>query len=242
MKPELIRTAMAVGEDGVKKLSESRVIIFGLGGVGSYVFEALCRAGVGAFTLVDGDTVSKSNINRQLCALQSTVGMNKTDVLAARAKDINPDCKVDVVSEFLTADNAEDFFTGDCDFCVDAVDDTRAKTVIAVKCSEKNIPLIASMGTGNKLYPDRFKITDISKTEYCPLCKKMRRLYREASLKKVTVLFSAEQPREIMCDIPAEEIAGRRPPASVSFVPGAAGLMIAGHVVRTLIGESTTEK
>ncbi len=235
MKREFIRTAMAVGDDGIKKLSNSSVIIFGLGGVGSYVFEALCRVGVGSLTLVDGDTVSLSNINRQLCALHSTVGMNKTDVLAARAKDINPDCNIRVISEFLTEDNADIFFGERYDFCVDAIDDTRAKTVIAVKCAEKNIPLIASMGTGNKLCPELFKITDISKTEYCPLCKKMRRLYREAGVKKVTVLFSTEQPREIMCEIPPEETLGKRPPASVSFVPGAAGLMIAGHVVRILL-------
>ncbi len=234
MKSEHIRTAMALGEDGIKRLADSNIIIFGLGGVGSYVFEALCRVGVGRLTLVDGDTVSLSNINRQLCALHSTVGMNKTDVLAARAKDINPDCRVKVTSEFLTADNADLFFAEKYDFCIDAIDDTRAKTVIAVKCAEKNIPLIASMGTGNKLRPDLFKITDISKTEYCPLCKKMRRLYREAGVKKVTVLFSTEQPHEIMCEIPTEEASGRRPPASVSFVPGAAGLMIAGHVVRHL--------
>lgn len=235
MKPELIRTAMAVGEDGVERLSDSSVIIFGLGGVGSYVFEALCRAGVGRLTLVDGDTVSLSNINRQLCALHSTVGMNKTDVLAARAKDINPDCEVKVISEFLTADNADMFFSERYDFCVDAIDDTSAKKVIAVKCAEKNIPLIASMGTGNKIYPELFRITDISKTEYCPLCKKMRRLYREAGVKKVTVLFSTEQPREVMCEIPQEETTGRRPPSSVSFVPGTAGLMIAGHVVRFIV-------
>ena len=172
MKSEHIRTAMALGEDGIKRLADSNIIIFGLGGVGSYVFEALCRVGVGRLTLVDGDTVSLSNINRQLCALHSTVGMNKTDVLAARAKDINPDCRVKVTSEFLTADNADLFFAEKYDFCIDAIDDTRAKTVIAVKCAEKNIPLIASMGTGNKLRPDLFKITDISKTEYCPLCKK----------------------------------------------------------------------
>lgn len=237
MKTEYIRTAMAVGEEGMSRLNNSDVIIFGLGGVGSYVFEALCRAGVGSLTLVDGDTVSLSNINRQLCALHSTVGMNKTDVLADRAKDINPDCKIKVISKFLTKENSDEFFDKKYDFCIDAIDDTRAKTVIAVKCAENNIPLIASMGTGNKLYPDKFKITDISKTEYCPLCKKMRRLYREAGVKKVAVLFSTEESRELKCEIPPEEIAGRRPPASVSFVPGTAGLMIAGYVVRSLIGE-----
>lgn len=234
MKPELIRTAMAIGEDGVLSLKNSSVIIFGLGGVGSYVFEALCRAGVGKLTLVDGDTVSLSNINRQLCALHSTVGKNKADVLAERAKDINPECIVRTIPEFLTADNAGLFFNEKYDFCVDAIDDTRAKTVIAVKCGELSIPLIASMGTGNKIFPDKFRITDINKTEYCPLCKKMRRLYREAGVKKVTVLFSTEESREIQCEIPPEEINGRRPPASVSFVPGTAGLMIAGYVVRKI--------
>lgn len=234
MRDEFIRTEMLLGDEGVKSLNNSNVIIFGLGGVGSYVFEALCRAGVGRLTLVDGDTVSLSNINRQLCALHSTVGMNKTDVLCKRAEDINPDCTVRVISEFLNEENADSFFTEKYDFCVDAIDDTRAKTIIAVKCEQESIPLIASMGTGNKLYPEKFRITDISKTEYCPLCKKMRRLYREAGVKKVTVLFSPEECRELKCEIPQVDIFCRKPPSSISFVPGTAGLMIAGYVVRKL--------
>ena len=236
MKPEFIRTAMTVGCDNVEKLNKSNVIIFGLGGVGSYVFEALCRVGIGRFTLVDGDTVSLSNINRQLCALHSTVGRYKTEVLAERGTDINPDCKIRVINEYLSADNAEKFFDEKYDFCVDAIDDTDAKVIIALKCSQYGIPFIASMGTGNKIYTDRFVVTDIYKTEYCKLCRTMRKKYRDAGLKKVTVVYSPEPSREIMCEIPEDEINGRRPPASISFVPGTAGLAIAGEVVREMTG------
>ena len=228
------RTAALIGEDNLNKLLGSRVIVFGLGGVGSYVVEALARAGVGALTLADGDTVALSNLNRQLYALHSTVGMNKTDVAAARVKDIAPDCGVKTITAFVTPENVDDFFDGRYDFCVDAIDDVKAKTAIAVKCAAEHIPLIAAMGTGKKLRSDGFRVADINQTEYCPLCRVMRRKYKEAGLTKVTVLYSPEPPAPAAYDI--TEDGGRTPPSSISFIPSAAGLRIAEYVVNVLIG------
>ena len=228
------RTAALIGEDNLNKLLGSRVIVFGLGGVGSYTVEALARAGVGALTLVDGDTVALSNLNRQLYALHSTVGMKKTDVAAARVRDINPDCAVTTVSAFVTPENIDDFFDGRYDFCVDAIDDVKAKTAVAVKCAAESIPLIAAMGTGKKLRSDGFRVADINQTEYCPLSRVMRRKYKEAGLTKVTVLYSPDPPAPAAMDI--KEDGGKTPPSSISFIPSAAGLRIAEYVVNTLIG------
>ena len=228
------RTAALIGEEKLNQLLRSRVIVFGLGGVGSYAVEALARAGIGALTLVDGDTVALSNLNRQLYALHSTVGMKKTDVAAARVRDIAPDCAVTTLSDFVTPENADSFFVGRYDFCVDAIDDAKAKTAVAVKCAAEGIPLIAAMGTGKKLHSDGFRIADINQTEYCPLCRVMRRKYREAGLKNVTVLYSPEAPAPAAYDI--TEDGGKTPPSSISFIPSAAGLRIAEYVVNTLIG------
>lgn len=232
MKEELCRTAMLIGEENVKKLENSHICVFGLGGVGSYTVEALARSGVGELTLVDGDTVSLSNINRQLYALHSTVGLKKTEVARQRIYDINPDCRVNIISEFVTEENVDIFFSSQYDFCVDAIDDTKAKTAIAVRCGEKNIPFIASMGTGSKLCPEKFVITDIFKTENCPLCRVMRKKYKDAGVKKVTVLYSPELPCENKYS--CEKNAQKRVPSSISFVPSVAGLRIAGYVINTL--------
>lgn len=225
---------MLLGAEAVEKLNNSSVIIFGLGGVGSYTAEALARAGVGALTLVDGDTVSLSNINRQLYALHSTVGKYKTEVSRDRILDINPDCKISIITDFVTTDNIDGFFTGKYDFCVDAIDDTAAKTAIAVRCENTGTPLIASMGTGAKMSGEFFKITDINKTEYCPLCRVMRKKYRDAGLKKVTVLYSPEVPVSPKF-IPENEDEKRLPPSSISFIPSQAGLRIAEYTVKQLI-------
>ncbi len=235
MKEEYSRTAMLLGEKAVEKLNNSHVIIFGLGGVGSFVAEALSRVGVGSLTLVDKDTVSLSNINRQLYALHSTVGRYKTEVAEDRIRDINPDCRVKIITEFVTPQNIGLFFEGKYDFAVDAIDDTAAKTAIALKCEEMNIPLIASMGTGAKLSGEFFKITDIYKTEYCPLCRVMRKKYKDAGLKKVTVLYSPESPMK-PAFIPEGENENRLPPSSISFIPSAAGLRIAEYTVKQLTG------
>lgn len=234
MREEYSRTAMLLGEAAVEKLNNSSVIIFGLGGVGSYTAEALARAGVGSLTLVDGDTVSLSNINRQLYALHSTVGKYKTEVSRDRILDINPDCKISIITDFVTTDNIDGFFTGKYDFCVDAIDDTAAKTAIAVRCENTGTPLIASMGTGAKMSGEFFKITDINKTEYCPLCRVMRKKYRDAGLKKVTVLYSPEVPVSPKF-IPENEDEKRLPPSSISFIPSQAGLRIAEYTVKQLI-------
>lgn len=233
MTEEFLRTAMLIGETAVEKLNGSSVLIFGLGGVGSYTVEALARAGVGKLTIADGDTVTLSNINRQLYALHSSVGKYKTDVAKERILDINPNCKITAFPEFLTPENADMFFSSEYDFCIDAIDDTTAKTAIAVKCNEKNIPLIASMGTGSKLHGELFKITDINKTEYCPLCRVMRRKYREAGLKNVTVLFSPEQPVKPQYAQSGEN-SSRPVPSSISFIPSQAGLRIAQYTVEML--------
>ena len=234
MKEEHSRTAMLLGEKATERLQNSHVIIFGLGGVGSYTAEALARAGTGSLTLVDGDKISLSNINRQLYALHSTVGCYKTEVARARISDINPDCRVDIITDFVNKDNIDLFFSKSYDFCVDAIDDTNAKTAIAVKCAELGIPLIASMGTGAKLSGEFFRITDISKTEYCPLSRVMRKKYRDAGLKKVTVLYSPEIPSAPKY-IPENEDEKRLPPLSISFIPSQAGLRIAEHTVKELI-------
>lgn len=234
MKEEFSRTAMLLGEDAVYKLNNSSVIVFGLGGVGSYTVEALVRAGVGSITLVDGDTVSLSNINRQLYALHSTVGRYKTEIALERAADINPKCKAEIITDFVTTENIDTFFGKKYDFCIDAIDDTAAKTAIAVKCEQDGIPLIASMGTGAKLSGEFFRITDISKTEYCPLCRVMRKKYRDAGLKKVTVLYSPEMPEKPKYIPPAED-EKRLPPSSISFIPSQAGLRIAEYVIKELV-------
>ncbi len=234
MKEEYSRTAMLLGEKAVERLVGSNVIIFGLGGVGSYTAEALARAGVGALTLVDGDRISLSNINRQLYALHSTVGKYKTQVARERILDINPDCKIKIITDFVTRENIKAFFPEKFDFCVDAIDDTGAKTAIAVTCEEKEIPLIASMGTGAKMSGEFFKITDINKTEYCPLCRVMRKKYRDAGLKRVTVLYSPENPVSPKF-IPENEDEKRLPPSSISFIPSQAGLRIAEYVIKQLI-------
>lgn len=233
MKEEYLRTAALIGEDNVKKLQGSRVIVFGLGGVGSYTVEALARAGVGALTLVDGDTVALSNINRQLYALRSTVGRLKTEIARERVLDIDPDCEVTAVAEYVTPESIGDFFSGHYDFCVDAIDDVKAKTAIAVKCAAENIPLIAAMGTGKKLRSDGFRVADINQTQYCPLCRVMRRKYKDAGLTKVTVLYSPDPPAPAAMDI--KEDGGKEPPSSISFIPSAAGLRIAEYVVNVLI-------
>ncbi len=233
MKDEYSRTAMLLGAEAVEKLNNSSVIIFGLGGVGSYTAEALARAGVGVLTLVDGDKISLSNINRQLYALHSTVGKFKTEVARERILDINPDCKVKIISDFVTKESINSFFGEKYDFCIDAIDDTNAKTAIAVKCEDMEIPLIASMGTGAKLSGEFFKITDISKTEYCPLCRVMRKKYRDAGLKKVTVLYSPESPVSPKF-IPENEDEKRLPPSSISFIPSQAGLRIAEYTVKCI--------
>lgn len=228
MEARFERTAMLVGDDAVETLKRSSVAVFGIGGVGSYVVEALARAGVGKLLLVDNDTVSESNINRQLVALHSTVGRLKVDVAAERVRDINPDCKAQAKALFYLPETADEIDLSVFDYVVDAVDNVTAKIELIKRCHDRNVPIISSMGTGNKLDPTRFEVADIQKTSVCPLARVMRRELKNRGIRKCKVVYSKEEPV-----LPAG--GGPRVPASISFVPSAAGLVIAGEVIKDLI-------
>ncbi len=233
MESPFIRQEMLLGREAMERLSRAHVIVFGIGGVGSYVVEGLARAGVGALTLVDSDTVGISNINRQLCALHSTVGQYKSDVMAARVRDINPDCRVTSLPFLYNEESKERFFSQDYDFIVDAIDLVSCKLSLIMTARERNIPIISAMGTGNKLDPTQFRITDISKTSGCHLARIMRKELRNRGILHHTVLYSEELPQTPQSL--EEPPPGRRSiPASLSWVPSVAGLMLAGHVIRTL--------
>lgn len=220
---------MLIGEDAVARLSHSSVAVFGVGGVGSYVVEALARAGVGKLLLIDNDTVSLSNINRQLVALHSTVGQLKVDVAAARVRDINPACDVETRAVFYTPENAEGIDLSGYSYIVDAIDCVTAKLELITRAYVLGVPIISSMGTGNKLDPTRFEVTDIHKTSVCPLARVMRRELRVRGIEHCKVVYSKEEPT-----LPPSAD-GRRVPGSVSFVPSSAGLLIAGEVIKDLI-------
>ncbi len=228
---------MMIGEKGVERLAQAKVAVFGLGGVGSYVAEALARAGVGRLVLVDGDMVSDSNRNRQLVALCSTVGKPKAEVMAARVRDIHPDCRVEPHVLFYRPGEGTEPGDGfglvdGCDFVADAIDMVSAKIALVEECRSKNIPLISAMGCGNKWDPSRFRVADLSKTSGCPLCRVMRRELRARGITHLPVVFSDELPT-----LPPERgrLPGNRLPGSLSFVPGAAGLVLAGEIVRRLL-------
>ncbi|MBE6707979.1 MAG: tRNA threonylcarbamoyladenosine dehydratase [Ruminococcaceae bacterium] len=228
------RTAMLLGEDGVERLKNSTVAVFGLGGVGSYILEALVRAGVGHLILVDGDSVAESNLNRQLIATTDTVGMRKVDAAAARARSINPSIELELYDMFYTAENADSIDLTGTDYVCDAIDSVRSKMELVARCRDADIPLICCLGTGNKLDPTRLEISDIYKTDVCPLAREIRRLCRKEGVKSLKVLYSKEEP--VIPKLPpvAEDsgIVRRTTPGSVSFVPSAAGLIIAGEVIR----------
>ena len=226
-----IRAEMLLGEAAIEKLRGSRVLVCGVGGVGSYICEALARGGVGHLTLLDFDTVSVSNINRQLVALESTVGRKKTEVMAARIRDINPNIEVNVLDLFLSPENTGEILERGFDYIADAIDSVPSKLFLIEEAHRRGIPMISSMGTGNKLDPTRLRIADISKTSVCPLAKKVRVELRKRGINHHKVLFSEELP--ITPAIPEGE---RVVPGSVSFVPSAAGLIIAGEIIRDLIG------
>ena len=224
------REAMLIGEDSVELLGKSCVALFGVGGVGSYAAEALARCGVGKIVLIDHDRVSKSNINRQLCALESTVGSPKVQVVGARLRDINPNAEIVERQEFFLPENSHEFDFSEYVFVIDAIDTVSGKLEIARLATESGTPMISCMGTGNKLDPTAFRVTDISKTSVCPLARTVRTLCRKHGIKKLRVLWSDEEPSG--STLP--DANGRNVPGSISFVPSVAGLMIAGEVVRTL--------
>lgn len=225
------RTEMLIGKEGGARLAGARVAVFGVGGVGGYAVEALVRAGVGALDLFDNDTVSETNRNRQIIALCSTVGQYKTDVAAARAKDINPDVKIEARHLFFMPENASEVDFSAYDYVVDAIDTVAAKMELIRRCKAVGTPIICSLGTGNKMNPMGFRVSDIEKTSVCPLARTIRGLCRKEGIKKVKVVWSAEQP--IKVTLPAEH--GRHAPGSISFVPAAAGLCIAAEVVKDLL-------
>ena len=231
MKEQYLRTAMLLGEPAIDRLRNAHVAVFGIGGVGSFTAEALARAGVGSLTLVDDDSVSESNLNRQLVALHSTVGMQKTEVMAARIREINPDCTVHLLSRRYTPETRDVFFSEPYDYIADAIDSVACKTDLIVTAMEKQIPIISAMGTGNKLDPTKFVITDLSKTSGCPLARVMRRELKQRGIIHHTVLYSTEPAIKPLFQ-PTE---GVNVPGSVAWVPSCAGLMLAGHIIRQLL-------
>jgi len=234
MNPYFVREEILLGSEALDLLSNSHVMVFGIGGVGSYVAEGLARAGVGQITLVDEDTVSESNLNRQLCALHSTLGQYKSDVMAERILDINPECHVLSLPLRYEESTKEQFFSYSCDYIVDAIDLVSCKLSLISTAMERGVPIISAMGTGNKTDPSRFRITDISETSGCHLARIMRRELKQRGIFHHTVLFSEELPLSpIQVETPPP---GRRSiPGSLSWVPSCAGLMMAGYVVQDLL-------
>ncbi len=229
------RQNIVFGSDSLEKLKNSRVIVFGVGGVGGYVCESLARSGVGTIDIVDNDIVSPSNINRQIIALHSTIGQKKVDVCKARLVDINPEIIVNTYDCFFLGENEKDFEFDKYDYIVDAIDTVSGKLALAVIADKLNIPIISAMGAGNKTDPTQFKVSDIYKTSGCPLAKAMRKLCRENNIKKLKVVYS-EELATIKEPIIDESSNKRQIPGSLSFVPSVAGLIIAGEVIKDLIG------
>ncbi len=236
MQDIFLRTRMILGDDAMDRLSRSHVAVFGLGGVGSYAAETLARSGVGELTLVDRDTVSPSNINRQLCALHSTVGQLKAEVMARRCLDINPSIRVHPLCKTYDAAHREEFFAASYDFIIDAIDLVSCKLDLIEQARTRHIPIVSALGTGNKLDPSRLCISDISKTYGCPLARVMRKELKNRGIRRLPVVFSPEEPASIrQLDTPDP---GRRSvPASVAWVPSCAGLMLGGYVVQELCKE-----
>lgn len=233
---EFSRMELLIGEEGVARLRQASVMVFGVGGVGSHCIEALARCGVGRMILIDNDTVSLTNINRQSIALHSTVGKYKTEVMKEKIKDISPRIEVVTYERFILADNLTDIFEEKPDYIIDAIDTVTAKLALIEGAKERGIPIISSMGTGNKIHGELFEITDISKTSVCPLCKVMRKELRDRGIQHLKVLYSREKPLDTGARDTGEDKGVRRSiPGSISFVPPVAGLLIAGETVRDLL-------
>lgn len=223
MQEMLSRTVMLLGEEGVETLSKSRVAVFGIGGVGGHVTEALVRAGIGSIDLIDNDVVCESNLNRQIIATRSVLGRAKVEVMAERIHDINPECKVNVHQCFYLPETSGEFDFTQYDYVVDAIDTVTGKIQLIMQAKEAGVPIISSMGTGNKLNPTQLEVTDIYKTSVCPLAKVMRRELKARGVERLKVVYSKEEP-VVKCT----------PPGSVSFVPSVAGLIIASEVIKDL--------
>ncbi len=248
MLNQFSRTELLIGKEGIEKLNKAKVAVFGIGGVGSFVVEGLVRAGVGNFILVDDDKICLTNLNRQIIATRETIGEYKVEVAKKRILSINPDAKVDVYQEFFMPSSKE-ILDNSIDYIVDSVDTVTAKIELVVRANKLNIPIISCMGTGNKLDPSKFEITDIYKTSICPLAKVMRKELKQREIKKLKVLYSKEEPIKpdetldnsckTGCVCPPEtkrKSANRNQvPGSISFVPSVAGLMIAGEVIKDIL-------
>lgn len=228
-REELSRLSMVIGEESVNELKGAHVAVFGVGGVGGYVCEALARSGVGKLDIFDNDVVSPSNLNRQIIALHSTVGRKKVDVMAERLLDINPELIIKKHDVFYAAENADEFPLSGYDYIADAIDSVPSKTELIIRAVQSGTPIISSMGTGNKIDPSLLRLSDISKTEYCPLAKTMRVALRKLGINHLPVVFSAEEPKKA-CSAPDSP----QTPGSTAFVPATAGLLIASKIVRDI--------
>lgn len=246
MSDPFIRTRLLVGDEPLERLRRARIAVFGVGGVGGYCVEALARAGVGTLHLYDDDTVSESNLNRQLAALHSTIGQPKAEVMARRLQDINPDCQVRAIRMFYLPQNADQVDLSQYDYVVDCIDTVAAKLELVTRCTALQVRIISAMGSGNKLDPTAFEVSDLSRTQGCPLARVMRKELRRRGISHLKVVWSREEPRAPLAPPEAELPPGgdtrpassprRAVPGSVSFVPGAAGLVLAGAVIRDLAG------
>lgn len=244
MSDQFIRTRMLIGDEPIERLKQAKVAVFGIGGVGGFCVEALARSGIGALDLYDDDTVSESNLNRQLAALHSTIGRPKAEVVAERVKDINPQCQVRAIRMFYLPENADTVDFTQYDYVIDCIDTVTAKLDLIQRCTTLQVPIISAMGSGNKLDPSAFVVTDLSKTEGCPLARIMRKELRKRGIEHLKVVYSKEPPMTPIQPAQAEAPVGTdtRPgttarkdtPGSISFVPAAAGLLLASAVVRDI--------
>lgn len=233
MSNQFARTALLLGNDAMQKLKNSKIAVFGVGGVGGYAVEALARSGIGSLDLFDNDTVAETNINRQIYALYSTVGQYKTEVAAKRIADINPNAKVKCHSIFYMPDNADNYDLSQYDYIIDAIDTVTAKIELISRAKAANVPIISAMGAGNKLDPTAFEVTDIYKTSVCPLAKVMRYELKKRGIKSLKVVYSKEKPIK---PLPSDEQSGKRQtPGSTAFVPPTVGLIIAGEIINDLV-------
>lgn len=241
------RTELLIGKENLNKLKNSTVVVFGIGGVGSFATESLCRAGIGNLILIDNDTVSISNLNRQIIATLNTIDKPKVEVMKERILSINPECNVVCHETFVEESNIKDLIPANADYVIDAIDTVSSKISLVMWCNENNIPIISSMGTGNKLDPTKFKISDIYKTKVCPLAKVMRYELKKRGIQKLKVLYSEELPiKPLVANTTNNSVMGneyankrvirkRQTPASISFVPPVAGMIIAGEVIKTIL-------
>lgn len=228
MSSQFSRTELLIGKEGIEKLQKAKVAVFGIGGVGSFVVEGLVRAGIGNFVLVDNDKVCLTNLNRQIIATTKTIGKSKVEVAKERILEINPNANVEIYQEFFMPNTELKIIDKSIDYIVDAIDTVTAKIELAVEAKEMNIPIISSMGTGNKLDPTKFEVADIYKTSVCPLAKVMRKELKKRDIKKLKVVYSKEEPIKTYTD-------KKQVPGSISFVPSVAGLIIAGEVIKDML-------